>query len=173
MSSSLTPNIALSSRLNKTRTDSLCVQNGDQVKANGQSVADTADRPTEELERLTKELTLERRRRQELETQLAEHSQQPQQRTESSDQSAELSALKSELEELREIRAREKEEADLRLEEVEEAKSSIEQQYQTLRDRVTQIRSTLGDRMKADAVGDPHIPAHLHHLEELEWKLTV
>lgn len=65
---------------------------------------------------------------------------------------AELQRLRNELEDEREQRARDAADAEERIAELQEQKESLDAQYQNLLGRVSTIRTTLGERMKADAV---------------------
>jgi chromosome segregation ATPase len=65
----------------------------------------------------------------------------------------EVLKLQTELEEVKEQREKDKLEAENRIAEIQRQKDSVDVQYQSLLGRVTTIRTTLGERMKADAVG--------------------
>jgi dsDNA-specific endonuclease/ATPase MutS2 len=66
--------------------------------------------------------------------------------------SVELAKLRSELEEERELHETTRVEAERRVKEIQEAKEGVDAQYSALLGRVSTIRTTLGERMKADAV---------------------
>jgi hypothetical protein len=68
------------------------------------------------------------------------------------DASLELQKLRSELEEERELHEKTRAEAERRIKEIQEAKEGVDAQYSKLLGRVSTIRTTLGERMKADAV---------------------
>jgi DNA repair exonuclease SbcCD ATPase subunit len=95
---------------------------------------------------LKDELQKERKRSQSLEQQLQTLS------NSSSSEGDKLSQLQKALEEERSGRAQDVVEGKKRLREVEEAKEHLDGQYKTLLGRVSTIRSTLGERLKADAV---------------------
>lgn len=65
---------------------------------------------------------------------------------------AELQKLRNELEDERELRARDAADAEERIAELQEQKENLDAQYKNLLGRVSTIRTTLGERMKADAV---------------------
>lgn len=141
------PTSLLLSRLqNGTTGDNSTANNGQRSP----SPTAAASAATQELDRLQDELSRERKRREELEVQLA---------TQSStspatpgDDSDRTKVLEMELAKLEQIRKEEREAAAERIDEVEKEKGKIEEQYNTLRERVTQIRDTLGKRIKDDSV---------------------
>jgi DNA repair exonuclease SbcCD ATPase subunit len=65
----------------------------------------------------------------------------------------ELQTLRRNLEEEREEHEKARLEHEKRLAEMQEQKDNVDAQYQSLLGRVSTIRATLGERMKADAVG--------------------
>lgn len=67
----------------------------------------------------------------------------------------EVLRLRAELAELKELHERDRAAADKRLADLQGQKDSVDAQYQSLLGRVTTIRTTLGERMKADAVSPP------------------
>ncbi|KAA8910408.1 hypothetical protein FN846DRAFT_539826 [Sphaerosporella brunnea] len=77
----------------------------------------------------------------------------------------ELQRLHNELEAEKEAHVRAKTDAEKRIREIQEAKESVDAQYSALLGRVSTIRTTLGERMKADA---EELAATKQTVEELE-----
>lgn len=69
---------------------------------------------------------------------------------------AELLELRSRVQEEREARERERLDSEKRIANIQEQKDDADAQYKSLLGRVSTIRTTLGERMKADAVSLAH-----------------
>ncbi|KAF8541365.1 putative Golgi matrix protein [Trichophaea hybrida] len=84
----------------------------------------------------------------------------------------EILKLQNELEEVKEQRQKDKVEGENRIAEIQRQKDSVDAQYQSLLGRVTTIRTTLGERMKADAEELAQAKQTVEDLEEQNRSLN-